>query len=336
MAKKTFVAGTVLRAADVNEYLTGTKNILLNSRFDIWQRQTTVTPSASVLYSADRWETFRDGFVAGLSITRQTASLTGFRYCARIQRVNGNTSTANITFAQPLETVDSVKFAGGSVAFSFWARKGANLSGSVVADVRSGTGTNQNFRSGAWTGNSVVVSSTLSTLTTEWQRFTFTGVVGSTATQLGVRFTFSPTGTAGAADYFEVTGIQLEEGATATQYSQSGNNFSDELEACRRYYRKSYTQTDFAGETARFNYEVVDFPSAKTVRVQLDHGLMRVTPTIVTYNPETGATNNIRANNGTNVTMFGPYANLDSRAFYDVSAPDNGFGYFHWTADAEL
>jgi hypothetical protein len=63
-----------------------------------------------------------------------------------------------------------------------------------------------------------------------------TGTVASTATQLGVYFTFTPTGTASTNDYYEITGVQLELGSYATTFSRAGGSIQGELANCQRYY----------------------------------------------------------------------------------------------------
>jgi hypothetical protein len=108
----------------------------------------------------------------------------------------------------------------------------SNLLGSQVY---TGTGTDQNLLTGGYTG-STLLSGATPTLTTTWQRFTQTATVSATATEITVLFTYTPVGTAGAADYFEVTGVQLEVGSTASAYAPNGATYQAELAACQRYY----------------------------------------------------------------------------------------------------
>ena len=73
-------------------------------------------------------------------------------------------------------------------------------------------------------------------MTTTWQRFTYTGTLSSSGNEIGFQFNHTPTGTAGTNDYFEVTGVQLELGSSATPFSRAGGTIQGELAACQRYY----------------------------------------------------------------------------------------------------
>jgi hypothetical protein len=211
-------------------------NAIINGAFDIWQRGTSIVASTgNMAYTADRWAGYRS--LAGMTTTRQSAGLTGFNYCMRVARDSGNTTTADLNIVQAIETSMSLPFAGQTVAYSFYARAGANFSAAssnLKVYLYSGTGTDQNPII-SYTGQATVASSTAITLTTSWQRFTITGTVGSTATELAAQFVFTPVGTAGAADFFEITGVQLEPGSTATAFKRNASNIQGELAACQRY-----------------------------------------------------------------------------------------------------
>ena len=252
--KTTYADGDVYSASDVNDTngtvnlftsstlsMAASKNCVINGGMEIWQRGTSITlTSGQNLFTADRWKAYTAG--ATMTISRQTTSdttnLPSIQYCYRLSRASGATSTGILYAAQSLETVNSIPFAGKAVTFSFYARKGANYSATssaLAATLYSGTGTDQNWLDVAYTGQATVASGT-ATLTTTWQRFTYTGTVAATATELAVLFTFTPTGTAGAADYFEVTGVQVELGSTATTFSRAGGGgIQGELAACQRY-----------------------------------------------------------------------------------------------------
>lgn len=212
-----------------------TPNVVHNSNFTVWQRGTSTQVISNIGYTADRWNAWC--LVAGgsMDVSRQNTGLTGFRYCARFQRTAGNSSNTTLVFAQPMETAASIPLAGKTFTMSFYARAGANysMSGSVLGVTMStGTGTDQvlyNF----W-GNYALATSV--TLTTSWQRFTVTGTIPSGSTQLAPGFYMVPSGTAGAADYYEVTGVQVEVGNYATPYKPNQPSEAGELANCQRFY----------------------------------------------------------------------------------------------------
>jgi hypothetical protein len=219
------------------------RNFIINGGMDVWQRGTSIAiPAAAKTFASDRFWAARGGSVAGSTVSRQatgdTTNLPFIQYCARVQRDSGNTSTQFISFNQDIETVNSIPLAGRTVTLSFYARAGANFSATSSAlpvSIVTGTGTDQSLSSG-YTGQVTAFSGT-ATLTTTWQRFTFTGSIGATATQIGIQPYYVPVGTAGANDYFEITGIQLEVGSVATQFSRAAATIQGELAACQRYFQ---------------------------------------------------------------------------------------------------
>jgi len=212
-------------------------NYVINGGFDIWQRGTSIAATASATYCTDRFQILRAGGVLGATVTRQASGNTSFEYASRVQRDSANTSTAVVYLGNSMESSQTIPLAGQTVVFSFWARKGANYSSAsdvLSLTLSSGTGTNQNVFSGL-TGQATVAS-TNATLTTSWQRFNCTGTVSSSATQLAFYFNYTPVGTAGANDYFEVSGVKLELGSVPTAFSRAGGTIQGELAACQRYY----------------------------------------------------------------------------------------------------
>ena len=225
-------------------------NPVLNSAFQVWQRGTSVAIAASSTgYTADRWGA-NTGANGASTISRQTTSdttnLPNIQYCARVQRNSGQTGTGGFAFYQSFETINSIPFAGKTVTVSFYARKGANYSqasSQLTFQLLSGTGTDQNILSG-YTGLAIPLQSNV-TLTTTWQRFSVTGTIATTATEFAVGFEYTPVGTAGAADYYEVTGVQLEVGSVATPFKTYAGTIQGELAACQRYYWRNTTGSTY-------------------------------------------------------------------------------------------
>jgi hypothetical protein len=266
-------------------------NPVLNSAFQVWQRGTSVSVAANnQTFTSDRWM-LGSGVNQACTVSRQTTSdttnLPFIQYCARVQRNSGQTGTGGIGFTQSVETINSIPYVGKTVTFSFYARAGANYSatsGNLLFILRSGTGTDQNVTVSGFTGAASVASGTVQ-LTTTWQRFTGSGTVASSATQLAAIYEMTPTGTAGANDYFEVTGVQLEVGSVATPFKTYAGTIQGELAACQRYYwRASATAAGnvISGLNSAYanNGVVAVIPNPVTMRVKassLDSASVEVT-----------------------------------------------------------
>jgi len=219
-------------------------NPVLNSAFQVWQRGTSIAQTGSATYTADRWCSLRSGGTTGSTVSRQvtndTTNLPNIQYAARVQRDSGNTGTFKIFFANNFESINSIPFVGKTVTLSFYARKGANFSAASDAletKLIYGTGTDQNCLV-AYTGETDVINQT-ATLTTTWQRFSYSATVSTSATELALRFAYTPVGTAGANDWFEITGVQLEVGSVATPFKTYAGTIQGELAACQRYYYRT-------------------------------------------------------------------------------------------------
>jgi hypothetical protein len=231
---------------------TSNRNAIINGAMNVWQRGTSFTSFNA--YAADRW------YITGSSnftFSRQVpgSTLPQFAYCSRMQRNSGSTDVTATQLGYTLETADSLRFAGKTITVSFWARAGANYSGTSNAlyyVLATGTGTDQRLLGSGFTGTAYSVVS-LVTLTTSWQRFSYTTTVPSTATEISHYFQANlNAGTAGANDYWDVTGVQLEEGAVATPFEFE--DFGTTLAKCQRYYWRSATglTTDANSRHAHF------------------------------------------------------------------------------------
>jgi hypothetical protein len=260
-------------------YTAGTVQInpVLNSAFQVWQRGTSFSANG---YTADRWY---GSMPATASTTRQatgdTTNLPNIQYCARVQRNSGSTSTSGLSLSQSMESINSIPFAGKTITFSFYARAGANYSGgtSFITQVRSGTGTDQNLEITGYTGTNSFISNSQA-LTTTWTRYSYTGTVPTTATEIGIYTGYVPTGTAGANDYYEITGVQIDVGSVALPFRTNGATLQGELAACQRYYFR------FGGNSVYQNYSSGLFGSTTQGYATLIHPVpMRTSPTSIDF-----------------------------------------------------
>jgi hypothetical protein len=225
------------------------RNLIDGGDFTVnpFQRGTSFTGiTSTVTYTADRFFAV-GGASSSISVSQQAnTSIPGFSQALQFGRANANTNTANIYLGQVLETADSIRAQGQTVTFSFWAAAGALFSGANLSvQVVSGTGTNQssaNLVAGSWTGASNVINTTQA-ITSSMTRYQFTGVVPAGCTQLGVLVGYTPVGTAGATDWVQFEGFQLEIDLQASQFEH--RDAQVELEICQRY--SWYTPEPAAG-----------------------------------------------------------------------------------------
>jgi hypothetical protein len=325
--------------------LSNMTNPVLNSAMQIAQRGTTISlaASAGTTYTLDRWCT-QTGANQACTVTQEvtgdTTNLPFIQYALRYKRNTSQTGTGGLTLLNAFETINSRPFAGKAVTLSFYARKGADYSATASAlavKLDSGTGTDQNPFAG-YTGGATVCSTT-ATLTTTWERFTATGTVGATATELNVQVVFTPTGTAGANDYYEITGVQVDVGSVALPFRTYAATIQGELGACQRYY---YRQTGPA------TYSVFGLGSAYTTTGIYSHTTfpvtMRVKPTALEYS------NLVFADGANSVTItsltldpfvsgtgMGVLNSVVSGAtqfrFYTLGANNNSAGYLAYSAE---
>jgi hypothetical protein len=141
----------------------------------------------------------------------------------RIQRSASQTATGGIFLGHSLESSDVIPLQLKPMVFSFYARKGSNFS-SVSSDisVQLATGTGTDGQPFAGLTNEVTQINSNSVLTTSWQRFSYTFTMPSNASELRFNINYTPVGTAGANDYWEITGIQLELGNIVTVVDHNG------------------------------------------------------------------------------------------------------------------
>ena len=230
----------------------GFKNRIINGAMSVWQRGTSFSnPSVGgSFYTADRWGANRAGDVTGATVSRSSSAPTGFQYSLALQRTAANASTAGLYLFYSSESSYTYDLAGQTVTLSFWAKVGANYSGGTLnTNAYGGTGTDQ--RVYAYTGSTTLLSYS-PTLTTTWTQYSATFTVPSNITEMGLQFSWFPTGTAGADDAVYITGVQLEKGVTATSFDY--RPYTTELQLCQRYlpvYICGSTASPFATGYAR-------------------------------------------------------------------------------------
>jgi len=310
------------------------RNRLLNPRFDIWQEGVSFSSPATNTYTADQWVINYDGSSGTFAVTKQAHTLGDAEnepasFLRWDQTVAGSGDTYR-TIKQKIEGVRS--FAGQKCIVSFLAK----------ADSAQAINLNfaQSFGTGGSPSSDVVgtdVPLTLSTSLTKYTaKFTIPSISGKTigsnlndylavVFKLPINATFT----------FEVSDVQCEMGVDSTKFEV--RPLSYEIELCQRFFEKSYNVTvdpaAVANEGAH-GFRAAFTTSLETIQFKTSK---RAAPTMVYYNPATGASGSWRdvsaaADRVATSDTIGLNNVIVSIAATVDTNPHRG----HWTANARL
>ena len=231
MAGETIMALIKTNARGQSSNL-GRRNLIINGDFQVNQRGNGSGVGDAGYIGVDRWK----GYISTSSTIyfTQTAFAAGqsdvdrnLRQYLRFDWLGTGSATTKI-LKQRIEGVE--KGNGQNVTLSFWGRT-EQADDCILRLI-------QNFGSGGSTQTNTD-SGTID-LTTSWQYFTHTFALPSTSGKtvgtnhfLELEFIFGP---ATLNSYFDITGVQLEYGDTATEFEH--RSFGEELSLCQRYFSK--------------------------------------------------------------------------------------------------
>jgi hypothetical protein len=344
------VTTTGTLALDPTQFAMGFQNRLFNGGMEIDQRNagaaaTLATASGVTNYTVDRWYGYISTSASGFSAQRVSVKTGGVNYALRVKRVSTTTATPTVYLAQPLETDANIDLQGKTVTLFFRARKGADFSGGTLGySVVGGKGTNQSAASLAastWTNQTVISTGTV-TLGTDFAVFSAQAAIGADITQLAVSFSFSPSGTAGANDYYDITDVELRPGAWATaDYAPERRPTPVELSLCQRFFSKSYPQGTVPGATRTGGSGAVTVGNLGGCTGENSPIIfpmtMRSAPTVTVYdNAGTSAKTSYKYSGSWTDNVAATVAvNSDRSAV--VTATEVAYYYsFDWSATAEL
>jgi hypothetical protein len=234
---------------------TAGKNKIINGDFAINQRNLFTITNPSGYAMADRW-VFSNS-ISGTNVctmqsfTPGTAPVTGYeaQYFARFANSGQSSASQDSILLQKIEDVRT--FANQTVTVSFWAKCDVTSKKIAVEMV-------QNFGSGGSPSSTVNTYFGQVTLTTSWARYTVTGTVpsiagktiGTTANTSSLQLFLwnsagsdynARTGSIGIQNNtFDMWGIQVEAGSTATAFQTATGTIQGELAACQRYYYRNF------------------------------------------------------------------------------------------------
>ena len=207
----------------------GTKNLIINGAFQVWQRSTSSTSTGWGYYTADRWNTnLRDG-AGTMSQYDMGSELQPFIYAFK----TAMTSAATTSPVVQQKVEDSRRFKNQTVTYSFYAKASKAITVDTSFDL-------------LWANSSNATTAQSNSITTSWQRFTYTvtlpnpsGTYNATYDHLYCKFVLPISDTYD----FYITGVQLELGDTATPFEH--RSYGDELARCQRYYTKETGMTNY-------------------------------------------------------------------------------------------
>ena len=350
-AKVNYATGDVLSASNMNDIggtlnlinpYTAGKNAIINGAFNVNQRQFTSNTVAGT-YNFDRWCQVHGGTTGTVTCTPQTftagaAPVAGYEYTNYVQYVTAAGASAD-TYALFQTILEDVRtLAGQTATLSFWAK---TASGTPKIGIEIG----QNFGTGGSPSATVLTSISAVTISTSWTRYTvsFTvpsisgKTVGTTAntSQLLIYFWMSA-GTSFASRAssiglqnatFQMWGVQLEAGSTATAFQTASGTIGGELALCQRYYYQIATGTAiYLGQ--------ISYSSVTQMQGYFPHKVsMRATPTLT----QVTGTNYYQTADGDGInslTIY--YGNTEQSGWYNSTeaAGVKGTNYSIYTNNA--
>jgi hypothetical protein len=215
-----------------------------------WQLATSFNGSgATAQITADRWIAIAGTSLTWVASQQSNLNVPGFSAAYQWGRSVGDTHTTGLTFGQVLETIDVIRLQGLPVALSFWNGAGGNFAagasaGTYLVQIIGGTGVNETFlkmiSASSWSGYTVLASAAYTPGVSTYTRVSPLGAVVPTGvTELGVAVSYQPTTaatspgiTAGANEWLQFLGVQLEVGAmTAFEHL----DVAEVVNICTRY-----------------------------------------------------------------------------------------------------
>ncbi len=195
------------------------KNYIYNGAFELARDigPVALTTSAEAK-CCDNWYAFQNTAAAS-TISQVVSTLANTNFALKLQRNAASASVNEIIAIRTVPSVDAIALAGKEIVFTFAVKAGVNFSGANVnVALFTGTGIDENpGMISAWTGVQSPIATT-KPVTTSWVRHSISTTLPANATEIGVRFFFSPSGVAGADDSLQLTIVDLREGNEAQNY----------------------------------------------------------------------------------------------------------------------
>lgn len=343
------------------------KNYIINSDMRIAQRGTSFAAIAHLAYGLDRWKYEKSGAMVhtesqDTDVPTVVQADYLFQNSLRLNLTTPDTAIAAGDFCfiqQYVEGYNWVNLAQKPFTVSFWVK--ATLPG-IYCVAFSNFGADRSYvaeytisSSNTWEKKTVTVSASPSA--GSWNYSTGIGLRVIWTLAAGTDFQTSANmwntgnllatanqvnGVSTGATDFRITGVQLNEGYEALPFRLFGGDREREIQACQRYYEKSYN--------IDVNPGTVILQGARGTDVSGQAALQgsyitrkRTSPTHTFWNPDTGTQGEVRYRNTLGaggagaVNAVPTQLSVGETAYVaDGASQDNFFALWHFTADAEL
>ena len=305
----------------------GRKNYLINGNFDIWQRGTSLTGQTGDVYLCDRWKAEASGstysYQQGSFTAGQTDVPNNPKYFVNIT-VTGADDFARIE--QRIEDVNTLS--GQTVTFSFYAKYTTNQPTDMRIQLTQVFGS----------GGSSTVNTDLTpdfTLTTSWQRFSYTTTVPSVSGKTigsGSYIGFRIMNPNNEVSDFQIAQAQVELGSVATDFEV--RPIGEERLLCYRYYYRfdDHTYVGAGGwNTSSYAVVTVTLPTVMRAEPSLSYSALSDLDIEPMDHQPTSVTNSTPSTWSQGVRLYASHSGLYDAAQLMIDT-DNGYVDF----DAEL
>ena len=361
-----------------NDGALSNRNLIINGAMTVAQRGTSdvtgLTEADDGYKTVDRWKYVASSSsnTGQITMSFETDAPNGFKYSTKYLVTTADTDMGTNSAlrlethleAQNLRHLNYGSSDAQQVTLSFWVK--SNKTGSYSAGLYMDSATGDKEISQAYTVNSAD--------TWEYKALTFSANTATTMNPTdndhGLRVWFQQASgsdyTSGSSNtwgdssqravgqsvnlydtvnnYWQITGVQLEVGDTATPFEHP-RSYGDELARCKRYYEKSYNQgTALATATALGARSSGGNQAANTtgeVGTYLSFAASkRAAPSVTIYDlaGNSGKTTISLYGTGTTANQTGSVSSIGQGSFF-VSRPSGSNAtelHVHFTADAEL
>lgn len=213
-------------------------NRIVNGDFQVNQLGNTFSITNVTQYGPDQW-IISSGVGTAATFTVEPIGI-ATKAGLSLQRDAGNAGVNIITAGQSIPIGNCIGVAGNPVTISFTALAGADFSAvaqRMTVILYTGTGLNDvNNALTPFTGLNTVGTPYIPIITALPTRYSVTyAALPTNVTQLYLQIFYTPTGVAGANDYFTITDVQVETSSASSAFEQL--SYQQTLEMCYYYFQ---------------------------------------------------------------------------------------------------